>query len=74
MKKYKILVQMADEGFGTLREDYSGRGMYGDECVGLVTDDPENCIEEAASRGIRGAKYDSMGLKTIVYWENVKMS
>jgi hypothetical protein len=23
-----------------IRDDYSGRGMYGDRCVGLVVDDP----------------------------------
>ena len=42
---YDIGVDSAedDDGYGnvpTVRTDYSGRGMYGDRCVGIVCDNP----------------------------------
>ena len=54
-----------------LRDDYSGRGMYGATCYGIVTDDPEGLIERAAELGLKGACTDNMGLDTIVYWRNI---
>jgi hypothetical protein len=66
-----IIRELVDDGFGTLRSDYSGRGMFGARCMGIVTDDPQGLIEEAASRGLRGAKVDGMGRDSIVYWERV---
>lgn len=51
--------------------DYSGRGMFGKRCVGIVTAEPSRIIEEAAARGIRGARTDSMGRSTIVYWPDI---
>ena len=63
---------MAEEGYGELYENYGGRGMYGKTCIGLVTGDPMRTIEEAASRGIRGAVTDDMGIDTIVYWPKIK--
>ena len=57
---------------GQVREHYSGRFMYGKTCMGIVTDEPTAVIEEAASRGLRGALTDGMGLDTIVYWTGVQ--
>lgn len=54
----------------TVREDYSGRAMYGKKCWGIVADDLVECIERAAERGLSGARYDSMGNRVIVYWPN----
>jgi len=70
-KKHEIIEELADN-FGKFRKDYSGRGMYGETCVGIVTGDPTGCIEEAEARGVRGAVTDSMGLSIIVYWPKVK--
>lgn len=75
MKKSKsqIIRDMADEGFGKLVEEYSGRGMYGATCLGLIIDQSiQSVIEEAASRGLRGASSDNMGKQNIVYWPAVK--
>lgn len=69
----EALRDIADDTGGDFREDYSGRGMYGEECVGIVTDTPMHVIEEAAEKGIRGAKQDSMGKRTIVYWPSLKI-
>lgn len=72
MKKHEILEELAANEGWNLRQNYSGRGMYGETCVGIVTDAPMDCIEGAVSRGIRGARTDSMGLSTIVYWPKVQ--
>lgn len=59
--------------------DYSGRAMYGAECLGLVTDaagDVFAIIAELARAGedtdwARGARTDSMGRRMITYWPGV---
>lgn len=58
-------------GIASIRPRYSGRGMFGAECVGVVTDDPTGLIEEAGANGLRGAKTDGMGKDYIVYWEAI---
>lgn len=64
------LLESISDGFEnrSLREDYSGRGMYGKTCLGIVCENPIHIIEEAAQRGLLGAKMDSMGRDSIVYW------
>ena len=42
---------------------------YGKKCLGIVCDDPEDVIAEV---GVKGAKMDSMGKSTIVYWPDVQ--
>lgn len=71
----EILNELAHE-FGGEREraprTYSGRGMYGVRCMGITTDNPDGLVEEAAARGLRGARRDNMGLSTIVYWPRIE--
>ena len=69
LEEYQEIISCLD---GDLRTDYSGRGMYGKLCYGVVTSRPIAVIEEAASQGLRGAQMDSMGLETIVYWPRVE--
>ncbi len=64
--------EIADEVDGSIRYDYSGRGMFGDICYGIVCDDANKCLEVAGSKGITGGRTDSMGLQMIVYWPNLK--
>lgn len=71
-EKVQVIEEIADENGDGFRRDYSGRGMFGSCCVGIVTDDPMGTIEEAAARGVRGACQDRMGLNVIVYWPSVK--
>jgi hypothetical protein len=52
----------------SLRTDYSGRGMFGRTCWGIVCDDPNDVIVDV---GLKGAHTDSMGTSTIVYWPNI---
>jgi hypothetical protein len=59
-----------------LRTDYSGRGMYGASCVGLVHSDIDSLIAFVSlvrtrvgdEWALRGARQDSMGMSVITYW------
>lgn len=68
-----------------VRNDYSGRGMYGKECFG-ITCGQEQLIKfvvayaiAAAERGetdldwLSDVRSDSMGMSTIWYWPNVQL-
>ena len=70
-EKIIIIEEVADAVGGELYRDYSGRGMFGAKCLGIVHADPRAVIEEAAARGLRGASQDSMGRDFIVYWPGV---
>ena len=52
------------EKLGYKVQEYSGRGMFGIECPGVVVDNPMDFIAEM---GLKGLKIDNMGLQYIVY-------
>lgn len=54
-----------------VRDDYSGRGMYGKTCYGVVTKNPEAVLMEAGRAGLPVPRQDSMGLSTIIYWPQI---
>ncbi len=69
------------EDAGLETRSYSGRGMFGDKCLGIVTDDVGDVFEavingvdddnrDEVARAMRGLRTDSMGLSTIVYFRN----
>ena len=73
------LYDSVDDAESALHEGYSGRGMYGDECFGIVVDDiGELCRffaylgadhdTDLADRLARVARTDSMGRSMIVYF------
>lgn len=60
---------------------YSGRGMYGDSCVAIVTDDHPFkvgiMVMAALYDGfdtwkLENVESDSMGRSTVLYWPSVK--
>lgn len=53
---------------GDVRDNYSGRMMFGETCWAIVCDNVTSCVEAAAMLGLTGAKTDSMGLRYVVYW------
>lgn len=79
-----IIKKFCDEqGYG-FRESYSGRGMYGKECVGINCEYPLTVIVElfsfllendidpwAANDYLHDAKEDSIGLGRILYFPNI---
>lgn len=73
-RQIELIKELAEEEDGfRLYEDYSGRGMYGARCYGVSCDDPTECIELAAAKGLRGAKWDNLGKGYIVYWPNASL-
>ena len=71
----------------SIRWGYSGRAMYGKECVGIVADDVDAVVErvgelavmnlmnedeDAVYEFIRTARYDQMGLSEIAYWPTLQ--
>jgi hypothetical protein len=69
--KIEKLEEIADEIGGDVRSDYSGRGMFGRTCYGITCNDPNECLEVAGSKRIRGGKIDNMGKRYIVYWPDI---
>jgi hypothetical protein len=67
----ELLEQIALEVRGEVRYNYSGRGMFGKNCVGITCPDSIRCIEEAIKRGFSCACVDNMGMDAIVYWPHV---
>lgn len=70
-KQLEAIKEIAEEVGGTVRTNYSGRCMYGKQCFGVVARSAGDIIEAAASRGIKRASQDSMGLGAIVYWQHI---
>jgi len=67
-----IVERMEDEGASArVYRDYSGRGMFGKTCVGIVTDSPELVGFCAAEAGVPKRdlprRRDSLGFDTILY-------
>jgi len=72
-EKIRVLRRIADaDDSMSFYDDYSGRNMYGKECVAVDTYDPNDLIEKAAARGVTGARVDSMGKAYVVYWPSIQ--
>lgn len=76
MTSKEMLEVLSDAGFEA--RSYSGRGMYGANCVGVVTDNNFGlgysiglAMAEREIYGMPNACYDSMGVDTIVYWPDL---
>jgi len=52
-----------------VRKDYSGRGMYGDTCVGITV---EPSLGKKLAKKLKHISYDSMGMNMILYWRGVQ--
>lgn len=62
------LQEVADEVGGEIRSAYSGRGMMGNTCYGIVAEDVNELQRAAARLGLPLGRIDSMGMDGIVYW------
>lgn len=83
----QAIKQFAEENNYSFREGYSGRGMYGKECVGVRIDgvDPTSVAMDLllwitdnydvdthdAIRALQNVRTDDMGRGTIVYWPDI---
>lgn len=67
-----VLIELSNE-YGKIYKNYSGRGMYGRTCYGIVTSsDPAEVIASAEEQGLTDGRADSLGLDVIVYWPHFK--
>ncbi len=71
-KAIDVINKISDEVDGHVREDYSGRGMFGEHCLGIVCGNANECLEVAGSKGIKRGRIDNMGRNMIVYWPHLK--
>lgn len=74
-----------NEGYD-IYENYSGRGMFGYQCLGVVVKQGFSFMEflmnltqfldnndvEDMNFSLEGVSYDNLGLDTIVYFPNIK--
>lgn len=71
MEPLYTLKRIAKENGWEFRDDYSGRGMLGHRCVGIVGVSAEEIVEATARVGVTGAFRDNMGFDVIVYWPHI---
>lgn len=72
VSKAEKLKALAEENGWSFRASYSGRGMLGSTCIGIVGGDLERMREECWKKGFTGSKYDNMGLDWILYFPALK--
>jgi hypothetical protein len=68
----KVLDENSD-GIQRIYTDYSGRGMYGAKCFGVIVDrySYNDLMEKFEEMGVGGSS-DNMGLDMIIYWPRYK--
>lgn len=59
------------EELGTETRSYSGRGMFGKECVGITVFDPYQVVYLARDFDLGIPEVDNMGRDYIVYWPHI---
>jgi hypothetical protein len=59
------------EAAGIKTRSYSGRGMFGAECLAATAKRVEDVYAVIPASAIRGARTDSMGFDVVVYWPGV---
>ena len=69
-KQIDRVYNIADQVGGGVRDDYSGRCMYGRRCYGIVCEGYDMAtVKKLGNKYKLGtANQDSMGLQAIVYW------
>lgn len=71
---HETLQQLLEDANYTTRS-YSGRGMMGKECLGVVVPDAIHGAyfigRLVADYNFRAPRYDSMGRDTILYWPKI---
>jgi hypothetical protein len=67
------IISKAEETGLDVRHDYSGRGMFGKTCLGVVgaMEDLDALLSEVKGSA-SGLRKDNMGLDYIYYWPEIK--
>lgn len=73
LEKVKVIQKMAKDRDLKFKKDYSGRFMYGKQCVAVICRNTIITIAEAEHLGITDeARWDNMGRDFIVYWPTIQ--
>ena len=73
MNTAEVVEQVANANGWDYRSDYSGRGMFGSTCVGIVGPDIMEIEDACKAAGITSDTwYDNMGIQYIVYFPKIK--
>ncbi len=70
-EQIKAIEETATEIGGCVHKNYSGRGMKGKVCYGIICDDKkeEECVVVATLKGLREANSYPYQNDVIVYWK-----
>jgi hypothetical protein len=74
------LYNAADTVDGEIVTGYSGRGMFGDECVGIILTNESALftfarqLDDELAELLGDPRWDSMGLREIAYWPKASVS
>lgn len=69
----KAIQEIANNVYGEIDYEYSGRCMFGMKCVGVECENLDGAIEDANRYKILPShRTDNMGMDYIIYWEGVK--
>ena len=64
--------KLANAVKGRIYPHYSGRGMFGETCMGVVCSNIVGCLLVAGKLGLKNPKTDNLGLDYIVYFPDIK--
>lgn len=78
MKSDKWIQALKNEGY--VPRAYSGRGMFGEQCVAITVADwalaamdmSDSPLPRGGKAMLREARTDSLGMRTVVYWPNMQ--
>jgi hypothetical protein len=73
MTKQEKIIKKAEELGLNVYHDYSGRGMFGKNCLGVVgaMHDLDTLLSEVEGSA-EGLRKDNMGLDYIYYWPDIQ--
>lgn len=85
----RLFEELCDATGDTLARDYSGRGMFGRLCLGIICDNPHDVllglaqnihrhfpdddIFDAVTEDLRHSATDQMGRNQIIYWPDMRV-
>ena len=70
-QQQQVILGVVKEVHGALKTCHVRQGTEVRCCQGIVTENADACIELAAARGLRGARFALAGLRSVVYWPHV---
>lgn len=70
-RQTELIEQLAEEVEGEVYNAYSGRFMYGKQCLGVTVPDLKKALMAVGRLGLPEPRIDQIGLEYILYWPEV---